>query len=76
MAEAVKKDEADKIEVQQQIVAWQTALLMNATGNYKKQIKPSDLLGNSKTESNGNRLDRDAKNKRLDELKKKFNQPT
>lgn len=25
------------------MVAWQTALLMNSTGNFKKKIKPSDL---------------------------------
>lgn len=25
------------------LLSWQTALLMNSTGNYKKKIKPDDL---------------------------------
>ena len=35
--------EEEKIDVEMQMLAWQTALLMNSTGNYKKKIKPEDL---------------------------------
>lgn len=38
----IKADE-ESFDLQMQITAWQTALLMNSTGNYKKRIKPEDL---------------------------------
>lgn len=37
------KAEEDELDKQMQVIAWQTALLMNSTGNYKKSIKPTDL---------------------------------
>lgn len=37
------KVEEENLDEQMQIIAWQTALLMNSTGNYKKKIKPQDL---------------------------------
>lgn len=40
---AFMKVEEEKIDVEMQMLAWQTALLMNSTGNYKKKIKPEDL---------------------------------
>lgn len=33
----------EDFDTKMQMVAWQTALLMNSTGNYKKKIKPVDL---------------------------------
>lgn len=78
MLDAVNKDEADKFKAHQQLIAWQTSLLMNATGNYKKQIKPSDLLPKEEEKPDGkgvNRLDRDEKNKRLEDLMNKFEKP-
>lgn len=30
-------------DLELQTIAWQTALLMNSTGNYKKRIAPKDL---------------------------------
>ena len=35
--------EEEKIDINMQMLAWQTALLMNSTGNYKRKIKPEDL---------------------------------
>lgn len=43
MLEAEIRIEEEKLDFEMQVVAWQTALLMNSTGNYKKQIKPTDL---------------------------------
>lgn len=40
---AVQKAELDELDNDMQKLAWQTALLMNSTGNFKKKIKPSDL---------------------------------
>lgn len=37
-----RKEEED-FDLKMQLLAWQTALLMNSTGNYKKKIKPTDL---------------------------------
>lgn len=79
MVEAVMTDEKDKIEVQQQLMAWQTSLLMNATGNFKKQIKPEDLFSKEKDADlpkGVNRIDRDEKNRKIEELQEKFNQTT
>ena len=40
---AVARAEQEEVDNQMQMLAWQTALLMNSTGNFKKEIKPSDL---------------------------------
>lgn len=37
------KAENEEFDQKMQMLAWQTALLMNSTGNYKKSIKPQDL---------------------------------
>lgn len=74
--QAVSKDEKDKFDVDHQLTAWQTALLMNATGNFKKKIKVTDLIGEKETEKQPSAevvaMDREAKNKKLAELKSKF----
>lgn len=38
----IRKDDED-FDIKMQMLAWQTALLMNSTGNYKKRIRPDDL---------------------------------
>lgn len=81
MAEAVYEDEKDKLEIDRQLIAWQTALLMNASGNMKKPVTMERLLGgkaenSDEPKSENGRLDRDEKNRKLDELKKKFKQPS
>ena len=45
----IRKDDED-FDVKMQMLAWQTALLMNSSGNYKKRIKPSDLYSPSNNE--------------------------
>ena len=45
---AMMEKESDLFEVTMNQIAWQTSLLMNATGNYKKEIKPSDLYSTPK----------------------------
>lgn len=49
---ARSKVEQATFEEKMQMLAWQTSLLMNATGNFKKKIKPSDLY--STEDSNAN----------------------
>lgn len=46
----IRKDE-ETFDMDMQKLAWQTALLMNATGNFKKKIKPSDLYSPDYAES-------------------------
>lgn len=59
------------------MVAWQTALLMNATGNYKRAITPERLLGidknGEKKKGDTTQVNREEKNKKLSDLKAKFN---
>jgi Phage tail assembly chaperone protein, TAC len=43
MLEAFWEEEKRQDDVTNQRVSWQTAHLMNATGNYKKRIKSTDL---------------------------------
>lgn len=43
MVKAYSRKEEDEFDSKMQMVAWQTAMLMNSTGNFKKRIKPEDL---------------------------------
>lgn len=43
MVKAFSRKEEDEFDNKMQMIAWQTAMLMNSTGNYKKRIKPEDL---------------------------------
>lgn len=49
IASKIRKENED-FDINMQMLAWQTALLMNSTGNYKKRIKPSDLYSPSNDE--------------------------
>jgi hypothetical protein len=54
------EDQIRQHENEVDLIAWQTALLMNATGNYKKHITPEMLVGKEKEkESSSSRLDAD-----------------
>ena len=58
-------------------IAWQTSLLLNGTGNFKRKIYPKDLYESpyeKEKEKNTTQLKLDPKEKqrRLAELKKKF----
>jgi hypothetical protein len=49
MYEAHVDDSNDKFDTEMQRTSWFTSMLMNSTGNYKKQVKPEKLyvpLGN------------------------------
>lgn len=48
MIRACGRAEEDSFNTKMQMLAWQTALLMNSTGNYKKKIKPTDLFNPEK----------------------------
>lgn len=43
MIVANSRAEEEQFDMKMQLLSWQTALLMNSTGNYKKKIKPADL---------------------------------
>jgi hypothetical protein len=73
MLEYYLEEEKLVIEREQYLVAWQTALLMNATGNYKRTITPEKLLGKNKNKSpEVKEIDREEKEKKLQELMSKF----
>lgn len=56
MIEAHAEVENEEFETKMQMIAWQTALLMNSSGNYKKKIKPQDLYSNkNKNEETNNK---------------------
>lgn len=73
MAEAVAEDEKRIAEDRYFLVAWQTAHLMNATGNMKKPVDPFKLLGKPKPNSGPVQYEsKEAKLQALAELKKRF----
>ena len=43
MVVAHMRKEKENFDLNMEMLAWQTALLMNSTGNYKKKISPTDL---------------------------------
>ncbi|WP_250944636.1 hypothetical protein [Clostridium felsineum] len=55
-----------------QLIAWQTSLLMNATGNYKTQIKPEDLYKPKLSETTTKKKQPDIEQLRK-ELRETFN---
>lgn len=74
------KKREEEVDLQLNLLAWQTSHIMNSSGNYKKQVKPEDLYksqGDDEPTQNSNELrpiDRDEKNKKLDALMNKFKQ--
>ena len=69
------KNQEEAREMQR--LAWQTSLLMNSTGNYKKTIQPTDLYKNpydkkEEKEKEVKKIDPKQKEKELADLKKKF----
>lgn len=52
-----------------QSIAWQTALLMNSSGNYKKKIEPSDLYQSPYDKKE--KINEDTATEMLDEESKK-----
>ena len=64
----------EMFDTEMQRTSWFTALLMNASGNYKKQIKPDKLyvpIAKQKTQTVEHQVG--YVEKQREELKKKFN---
>lgn len=80
MAAAIYTDRHEQSDTTVDITAWQTSLLMNATGNFKKKITPDMLLnkGGDKKEGDGaaspevRKLDKEEKEQAVKELLAKF----
>lgn len=75
MANAQFRSEEEAFDREYQRTAWQTALLMNATGNYKKQIKPDSLYKSpydDNKQSNGKTKDKNYVNNEQETLKQLF----
>ncbi len=73
MVEAIYSDRTETWEISYEQTAWQTALIMNSSGNYKKRITPDMLLNKEKSKSEPSKLDKEDKDKRIGDLMKKFN---
>lgn len=76
MVEAVLEEEKRQQEAEYWRTAWQTALLMNASGNYKRRITPERLLGKNfgkdSTKKEPSQKSKTDQEKELADLKKKF----
>lgn len=79
ITEAIYFDSQQRTDSDLEITAWQTSLLMNATGNFKKQITPEMLLKKDKNKSDeggdqpkSNKLDKEEKDKLVKDLLAKF----
>lgn len=76
MITAVSRCEEESFNIKMQMLAWQTSLLMNSTGNYKKKIKPTDLFSPEERETVEENISEDDKKKlkrqKQEELLKAF----
>lgn len=80
MVEAVYFDRHNQYDTDVDIVAWQTSLLMNATGNFKQKITPDMLLkkndesneGEGESKPKSSRLEKEEKDRLVGELLAKF----
>lgn len=65
----------EEFDSEMQRTAWFTSLLMNASGNYKKTIKPEKLYVplSKKKEKSNTEYQKDYVQKQREELKRKFN---
>lgn len=81
MATAIYKDRHEQSDTTVDITAWQTSLLMNATGNFKKKITPDMLLNKGGDKKEGDqgaaspavrKLDKEEKEQAVKELLAKF----
>lgn len=69
------KVEEESFDTKMQMVAWQTALLMNSSGNFKKKIKPEDLytpLAEAKKKEKQQEFNPEEKKRLQDELLSAF----
>jgi uncharacterized protein YqeY len=64
----------EEFDIEMQRTAWFTALLMNASGNFKKRIKPEKLYTPlEKRKKQSKEYHKEYVEKQREELKKKFN---
>jgi hypothetical protein len=64
----------EEYDIEMQRTAWFTALLMNASGNFKKRIKPEHLYTPlEKQKKRTKEYQKEYVEKQREELKKKFN---
>mgnify|MGYP000847065244 FL=1 len=77
MVLAHTRAEEEAFDMQMIMLSWQTSLLLNGTGNFKKKIKPTDLYTpldkqkeQEKIKAEG--IDPEEKRKLQDELKATF----
>lgn len=75
------KKREEEVDLQLNLLAWQTSHIMNSSGNYKKQVKPEDLYksqGDDEEPTQNSKelrpIDRDEKNQKLEALMNKFKQ--
>src|SRR5690606_21948522 len=75
MYEAYSNTLNEEFDVEMQRTSWFTSLLMNATGNFKKHIKPEKLYTPLSKNAGKNDVEyqKEYVEKQRDELKKKFN---
>lgn len=74
MHEATVDSVNEEFDTEMQRTSWFTSLLMNASGNYKKPIKPEKLyVPNAKQKSQTVEKQVDYVAKQREELRKKFN---
>lgn len=69
MIQAQIRNDEETFDMNMQMLAWQTALLMNATGNFKRKIKPSNLYSSDYAES---KEQESVSNEDVSEVKKKL----
>lgn len=76
MANAFAEEEERRVNYEYYLTAWQTSLLMNATGNYRTRITPEKLLGKDfgkkKEETEQRRLTKEEKERELAKLREKM----
>ncbi|WP_240514575.1 hypothetical protein [Bacillus wiedmannii] len=75
MSAAIMEVRKEELEITYEVTAWQTALLMNATGNFKKLMTPDKLLGKDsegKPKEDVVVIGKEERDKRLKELLAKF----
>lgn len=65
--------ETHERDVDLQLLAWQTAYLMNATGNFKRPIKPEKLYKSIDKSSKKHKQNKDSVKEEKEKLKKRFN---
>lgn len=73
MIVSYSKVKQKEVDLTMQQIAWQTSLLMNSSGNYKKKIKPEDLYKISDPEEEKQKPNKEPIKYSKEESKEHFN---